>query len=80
VKAAAVDAAGLEEFFLCNQASLLILRLSLSGRFLPCFEVVLAAAAAVDGALQNRLVSTNPPTVLYTSLAAIPLATHVLNI
>jgi hypothetical protein len=70
---------GLEEFLLCNQAFLLNLRLSLSGRFLPCFELELAAAA-VDGALQNRLVSTTPPTVLYTSLAAIPLATHVLNI
>jgi hypothetical protein len=53
----------------------------LSGRFLLFLGVTLAAAAAAGVAvLQYRLVSTLPPTVLYTSLAAMPFATHVLNI
>jgi hypothetical protein len=52
----------------------------LSGRFLLFLGVTLAAAAAGVAVLQYRLVSTLPPSVLYTSLAAMPFATHVLNI
>ena len=65
---------------LCRQASRLILLLSLSGRFLLFLGVTIAAAAAGVDELQYRLVSTLPPTVLYISLAAMPFATHVLNI
>jgi hypothetical protein len=42
--------------------------------------VTLAVAAAGFAVLQYRLVSNLPPTVLYISLAAIPLATYVLSI
>ncbi len=65
---------------LCRQSSRLILLLSLSGRFLLFLGVTIAAAAAGVDELQYRLVSTLPPTVLYISLAAMPFATHVLNI
>ena len=66
---------------LCRQASRLNLLLSLSGRFLLFLGVTIAAAAAAGvDELQYRLVSTLPPTVLYISLAAMPFATHVLNI
>ena len=67
---AAADAAAAEH--LCRQASRLILRLSLSGRFLFRFGVTPAAAAdaaaadaAADAAavLQCRLTSTLPSTV-----------------
>ena len=63
---------------LCRQASRLNLLLSLSGRFLLFLGVTIAAAGVDE--LQYRLVSTLPPTVLYISLAAMPFATHVLNI
>ena len=76
--AAAAEPAPVEN--LCRQASRLILLLSLSGRFLLFVGVTLAAAAAGVAVLQYRLVSTLPPSVLYTSLAAMPCATHVLNI
>jgi hypothetical protein len=76
--AAAAEPAPVEN--LCRQASRLILLLSLSGRFLLFLGVTLAAAAAGVAVLQFRLVSTLPPSVLYTSLAAMPFATHVLNI
>jgi hypothetical protein len=76
--AAAAEPAPVEN--LCRQASRLILLLSLSGRFLRFLGVTLAAAAAGVAVLQCRLVSTLPPSVLYTSLAAMPCATHVLNI
>ncbi len=42
--------------------------------------MALAADVVVDDELQYRLVTTYPPTDLRTSLAAMPLATHVLNI
>jgi len=64
------------------QASRLILLLSLSGRFLPRLGIVLAAStagAAGVAVLQYKLVSTFPPTVLYTNFAAMPLTTQVLN-
>jgi hypothetical protein len=64
------------------QASRLILLLSLSGRFLPHLGRMLAASttgAAGVAVLQYKLVSTFPPTVLYTNFAAIPLTTQVLN-
>ncbi len=53
------------------QASRLILLLSLSGRFLPRLGRMLAASttgAAGVAVLQYKLVSTFPPTVLYTNI------------
>ncbi len=64
------------------QASRLILLLSLSGHFLPRLGIMLAATtagAAGVAVLQYKLVSTFPPTVLYTNFAAMPLTTQVLN-
>ncbi len=40
---------------------------------------MLAASAADEAVLRYKLVSTFPPTVLYTNFAAMPLATQVLN-
>ena len=68
--------------FLFLQASRLILLLSLSGRFFPRLRKMLAATtagAAGVAVLQYKLVSTFPPTVLYTNFAAMPFTTQVLN-
>jgi hypothetical protein len=75
--AVAVAAAG--DFCLICQASRICLRLSLSGRFLPCFLLVVAVAETAVTE-QISLVSTAPSTVLNSNLAAIPCASHVSNI
>jgi hypothetical protein len=76
---AAVAAAAVGDFCFIRQASRICLRLSLSGRFLPCFllGVAVAETAVTE---QISLVSTAPSTVLNSNLAAIPCATHVSNI
>jgi hypothetical protein len=74
-----VAAAAVGDFCFIRQASRICLRLSLSGRFLPCFLLAVAVAEAAV-AEQMSLVSTAPFTVLNSKLAAIPCATHVSNI
>jgi hypothetical protein len=75
---AAVAATAVGDFCFMRQASRICLRLSLSGRFLPCFLLAVAVAEAAV-AEQMSLVSTAPFTVLNSNLAAIPCATHVSN-
>jgi len=72
VAAAVVDATVCVDFFLRSHSSRFCLRLWFAGRCLPCF---LGALAAVEVWHTSR-VSTAPHTVLNSSLAAMPLATH----
>ena len=69
---AVVDATVYIDFFLRSHSSRFCLRLWFAGRCLPCF---LGALAAVEVWHTSR-VSTAPHTVLNSSLAAMPLATH----
>jgi hypothetical protein len=69
---AVVDATVCVDFFLRSHSSRFCLRLWFAGRCLPCF---LGALAAVEVWHTSR-VSTAPHTVLNSSLAAMPLATH----
>ena len=72
VAAAVVDATVCVDFFLRSHSSRFCLRLWFAGRCLPCF---LGALAAVEVWHTSR-VSTAPHSVLNSSLAAMPLATH----
>ncbi len=72
VAAAVVDATVCVDFFLRNHSTRFCLRLWFAGRCLPCFLGVLAAVEA----WHTSRVSTAPHTVLNSSLAAMPLATH----
>ncbi len=72
VAAAVVDAAVCLDFFLTSHSSRFCLRLWFAGRCLPCF---LEALAAVEVWHTSR-VSTAPHSVLNSSLAAMPPATH----
>jgi hypothetical protein len=70
--AAVVDATVCVDFFLRSHSSRFCLRLWFAGRCLPCFLEALAA----DEVWHTSRVSTAPHTVLNSSLAAMPLATH----
>ncbi len=72
VAAAVVDAAVCVDFFLRSHSTCFCLRLRFAGRCLPCFPEVLAAIEV----WHTSRVSTAPHTVLNSSLAAVPLATH----
>ncbi len=72
VAAAVVDATVCVDFFLRSHSSCFCLRLWFAGRCLPCFLGMLAAVEV----WHTSRVSTAPHTVLNSSLAAMPLATH----
>ncbi len=72
VDAAVVDATVCVDFFLSSHSSRFCLRLWFAGRCLPCFLGALAAAEV----WHTSRVSTAPHSVLNSSLAAMPLATH----